>query len=381
MKEKKELAEHFYSTNLIALSEDDKTSVIEVLRVGTIQDRGLKITPKMLSAFIENFKNDAYGTELQVNLGHNGTGEAGGWIKDLFLNPMDDTQLMAKVEWTILGEEKISNKLYKFVSAEFAPKYKDAKTGKITDNVFTGLALTNIPALKGQSPIMLAEIKLINQNIMFMKTFISALKEREIVSKIDKELMRTLLSELSEAEQEEVKEDVATVEAKPEEEKEDKTVEPVTPATPAKEEPKEDATPEQLSEKLNETSTLLAEERAARIELQEKIERNELSEEFTKTYQLSQDTKTTTGLTSEHKDSFVDFMMTLDADQRTKFSTLFSAIKTVNLEEIGVDASKAGDATKIDDAAVAAKAAEMTKENGKPLHENLAELYSKTVKA
>ena len=53
-------------------------SDVEVLRVGTIQDRDLKITKKMLTDFVDNFKKNTYGTELQVNLEHRRGSEAAG---------------------------------------------------------------------------------------------------------------------------------------------------------------------------------------------------------------------------------------------------------------------------------------------------------------
>lgn len=335
---KKEKKEHFFSTNYIALGEsEDKTIEVEVLRVGTIRDRDLKITEKMLSDMVENHKKGVYGTELQMNIGHKREGEAGGWIKDLYLK---GKSLMAKIEPTKLGIDKISNKLYKYVSAEFADRFPHHESGKIVDNVFIGLALTNVPALKGQSPIVLSEdIELNNYNDMSMfKQLLSEMKARAFVSKEDKEMLKKLSEELSDEEQKEVEPEMAEVEAMPEEapeeekpegEEEKKEEAPESPEGGGEEAPKT----EELAEKLNTVTTELAEKDARIKQLEEDANRTKLSEQFEKTMMLSEDKAT--GFRGEAKDGVVEFMLSLTDAQLDSFTKLMSEISHVDLNVYG----------------------------------------------
>lgn len=335
----KEKNNHFFSTNVVALDElEDKTIDIEVLRVGTIRDRDLKITEKMLADMVDNHKKGVYGTELQMNIGHKREGEAGGWIKDLYLK---GKSLMAKIEPTKLGIDKISNKLYKYVSAEFADRFPHHESGKIVDNVFIGLALTNVPALKGQSPIVLSEdIKLNNYNDMSMfKQLLSEMKARAFVSKQDKEMLKKLSEELSEEEQKEVEPEMAEVGEKPEEAPEEKPAEgeeekkEETPAPEAKEGEEAPKT-EELAEKLSTVTTELAEKDARIKQLEEDANRTKLSEQFEKTLMLSEEKAT--GFRGEAKDAVVEFMLSLETDaQRESFTKLMSEISHVDLTVYG----------------------------------------------
>lgn len=362
---------HFFSTNVVKLS-DDGTSVVEVLRVETIRDRGLKITDKMLSDFVDNYKKNSYGTELQVNLGHDRDGEAAGWIKDLFINPTNSSQLMASIEWTTMGLEKLKNKLYKFVSAEFAEKWTDANSGKIVDNVFLGLALTNIPAMKGQSPIVLSEeIKLINNHSMNkLKELLKKLSGQAAVTATEKEYLREKYEALSEEEQAEVKDEVGAVEAKPEEvEKEESTEEKKVEAKT--EAPKT----EELSEKVSTLSEELAEEKQKNQALHERIDRQDLNTQFEKTLLLSEDN--TIGFVKKSQSKVVDFMMGLSQKDRKGFMEILSEMKAADLSTKGstdVDTDRNVSATVSD--ADKKKAQELAELRGIEYHEALAEVYA-----
>lgn len=385
----KKTEERFYSVNRVLLAEDSgDVSDVEVLRAGIIRDRGLKISEQMLNDFINNFENGSYGTDLMVNLDHRG-GEAAGWIKKLFLDPMDKSRLMATIEWTKLGVEKIKDKLYKFVSAEFSTKYPHHKTGKLVDNVFSGLALTNTPALKGQSPIALSEdIEITNNGTM---KWIEDLKARSFVSKDMKEVARSMFNALSEEVQAENKEGMEAVEAKPEvdpvvAEAEAKAAEEKAAAEKAEAEKKaaeeaakaaEGKTAEQLSVKLMEITTQLSAAQAEKAELKERLDKRDLSEKFEKKVMLSHER--TTGMTKDSMNEFVSFMSALSEEQREKAMALFAKVKTVSLEEIGsADAEEVKtEEGKVDAAADLAEAQKMSEKNGKNPAENLMEIYSK----
>lgn len=346
--------------------KDNGTSVVEVLRVGTIRDRDLKITKKMLEQFVENFKKNVYGTEIQVNLQHNRGDEAAGWVKDVFI---DDDKLFAKIEWTDMGKEKISKRLFKFVSAELAGRFPHHKTGKLFSNVFIGLALTNTPALKAQNALALSEQvnKLLTNTRMFVK-ILNKLKERVIVSKEDKELLKEAYEELSDEEKEEHKEGVAEVEAKPEEkvvtEEEKKVAEEKEVADKKAAEEKEAAekkeeegeeeekkTAEELSEKLDESNQEIA-------DLKEKVETNELNEEFADTMALSE--KKDVGFLEKSKDEVVKFMLKLSDEMRKEFKDLVGKIKHVDLKTHG--STSGGDAHANNENAVMALAEKLLKD-------------------
>ena len=315
MKKKKLIFHNWTDLAEVKSVDGAKVSDVEVLRVGVIQDRDLEINQKMLEEYVKNFKANVYGTEIQVNLEHNRGSEAAGWVKNLFV---DGDCLMATVEWTELGMEKIEKKLFKFVSAELASRYPHHKSGKLVSNVFIGLALTNTPALKGQEALALEEQinKLISNAHMF-KTFLQSLKERKVVSKEDKALMNTMLEELPVEEQEEVKADVAEVEAKPEEEKKE-------------EEKKEEKKEGEENLKDNVQFKALQEQN---VQLSEKLKKIELKEKSVKDYLLSTNRKV--GFQEADLDEVVTFVSTLSEEQVKGFDQLFTKLRAVDLEVKG----------------------------------------------
>jgi len=312
------MGERFEFTSTVELSEGSKKSEIEMLRVGTIRDRGLDITPTMLEDFVRNFQDDVYGTELQVNLGHYREGEAAGWIKTLRVS---GEQLLGMVEWTELGIEKLTKKLYKFVSAEFAFDYPDADTGAMTPNVFIGAALTNTPALKKQKPITLSEqeIDLLTNKTIMLKKLIEDLKGRSKLSESDTKFARTLLSEASAEDQEAMKADVEDLEKK--------QAEQAAADAKAAEEAKQ-AEEAKLAEATKGTVSL-----AEHLALKEKYEKVELSEVVETNLMLSE--KRPAGFRPDAKEEAVKFMLSLNETQRAAFLSLMSKNSHVEFGEKG----------------------------------------------
>lgn len=324
---------------------ESKKSTIEVLRTGKLFFGGITVTKTMLRDYVRNFKKNVYGQgdDIPVNLSHDREGEAAGWVRNLFV---DGNSLMAEVEWTILGFEKIKKNLFKFISAELAPILPDHETGKEMRNVFIGAALTNIPALKGQRAIALSEElkSLINKSML--KKLIENYKKRTFVLKEDKELLKKLLEEASPEEKEEVKDDVAAVDAKPEEEKKEEPSDEEKEAAEA--EAKEEAEAKAKAEEGDKKDDEGKEEAAAQLteltgkvdtltekntKLTEKLLVSELTETVEKTLVLSE--SNTTGFVSDDAEKVVNFMVTLGEKQRDKFLELLALQKTVDLTEIG----------------------------------------------
>lgn len=384
--EKENLQHQFRYMSVIGLNSanNQANSIIEVLRVGTLFDRGLSITKQMLEEYVVNFERNVYGTQTQVNLGHNREGEAAGWIKKLFLK---GDSLMAEVEWTVLGQEKISNKLYKFISAELASKFRHFETGKLFNNVFIGAALTNTPALKGQEPIGLSEELnnlFLNNNKAMFKKFLAELQARAFLSEDDKKLAHTMLAELPAEEQEEHKEEMENIDAKPteapvEEKKEEEKTEEEQLAEKAKqdgenknEEMKDKKKPEmckdenctdkncmthfekdgskkkimkekkdaeKLSEKtlsieaLNERLSLLEEENK---QLKHDKEMTALSEVVSEKLMLSESIEV--GFAETQKENLVNFLADLTQEQRDTFYALMENVQSVDLSVKGFNA-------------------------------------------
>lgn len=314
----------YFSSPVTALAEGSNVSEVEVLRIGTIQDRDLEITAEMLSDFVKNHEAEVYGCPLQVNISHYREGEAAGWIKKLYVQ---GDSLYMSVEWTELGIDKITKKLFQFVSAEFSSSYPHAKTGENVHNVFIGAALTNTPAMKHQQPIELSEQEkaaLTRKNAM-IKKYLADLKARTSkLSSEDVKLMRTMLSEATAEEQAEVKADVEAVEAK---------------ATADEEAAKKEA--EELSE-LRKKNAAGAGETVSLAEhnaLKEKVLTNELKEVVESNLMLSE--TVATGFRKEDVGTVVGFMAKLSEDQRKAFQELMGKVQHVVLGEIGGQGGKA----------------------------------------
>ena len=323
---------HYLST--VELKDNGSTSDVEVLRTGVLQDRDWKIEMSMLRDYVKNYEDNIYGTEIQVNKEHRRGSEAMGWVKNLFIK---GRKLMATVEWTELGQEAISKKIFKFVSAELAMEYPHHKSGDLFKNVFIGLALTNTPALKAQTPLALSEelnnlFSEHNKEKHMFEKYLASLKARAIVSLEDKELLKQMLEELPKDEKtEEVEADVAKVDAKPEEPVvEEKTEEEKAADAKAEEEKaateKKAGEAETLAEQLGKSNEKIA-------SLSEKIERGELGEVVSETMVLSE--TNLTGVVVEKKESIVNFMLTLSDEQKNNFKEIMSAVKSVDLSEIG----------------------------------------------
>ena len=323
---------HYLST--VELKDNGSTSDVEVLRTGVLQDRDWKIEMSMLRDYVKNYEDNIYGTEIQVNKEHRRGSEAMGWVKNLFIK---GRKLMATVEWTELGQEAISKKIFKFVSAELAMEYPHHKSGDLFKNVFIGLALTNTPALKAQTPLALSEelnnlFSEHNKEKHMFEKYLASLKARAIVSLEDKELLKQMLEELPKDEKtEEVEAGVAKVDAKPEEPVvEEKTEEEKAADAKAEEEKaateKKAGEAETLAEQLGKSNEKIA-------SLSQKIERGELGEVVSETMVLSE--TNLTGVVVEKKESIVNFMLTLSDEQKNNFKEIMSAVKSVDLSEIG----------------------------------------------
>lgn len=342
------------------------SSKVELLRVGTIQDRGLSITKEMLQDYVENFKNGVYGQDIPVNLSHLREGEAAGWIKDIYLN---GDSLMGDIEWTPLGKEKVGNKLFKFISAELAGIAKHWETGEKFKNVLIGAGLTNIPAMKNQQAITVfsEDVKnyLSNNSKMdyLNELFSEMSKKKELTSKdvdsfsdemeklelkgdklaMAKDLLmklKTILEAAGNAVTEEEADDDEMGEKKLSEVEEKEEAETVEEEKVEKIEEKEESESEKeddKDEKLNEKmETISLSEYTALQEkmtkLEEELKTKELSETIEKEYMLSENGGF---FAPSDKSDVLNFLMSLSQEQMKQAKSLFSRVRTVDLSVKG----------------------------------------------
>jgi len=149
--------------------EDSKSDLkkVHLLKVCSIEDRGINITKEMLEGVKSNFDSNIRGIDiaLDCNTHDNDEGEkpAAAWLKTLEISE-DGLNLYGMVELTDTGKKITKGKEFKYLSVELSPIYQD-ESGKMHNNVLLGGTFTNRPAVKGLDPIKLSETK----NIIDMK--------------------------------------------------------------------------------------------------------------------------------------------------------------------------------------------------------------------
>ena len=347
--------------DIIKLSE--KKSIIEVLKTGKIHDRNITITESMLEDFVKNFNEGIYGTEIQVNLSHDRAGEAAGWVTKLI---KEGDRLLAEVEWTPLGIEKIKSKQYKFTSSELRFEYTNPKDGSSVKNVFTGVALTNIPAVKGMSPVSLSEestIYINNQkNMEELQELFDGLISKADLSEADVKTfaesehyseegakMLQLLNDKVEslAEMAKLKDENA------------KLAEEVKKT--ADEAKKNSTAAEKLAEEVK--------------ELSDTVRTTKLEEEVKKELCCSEDKTTGLNPSDETISKTAKFMLGLSQEQVAEFKEILASVQTVDLSTHGKTSSPESktQGAALDSANKEAK--ELAEKSGRPLHECLAEVY------
>lgn len=379
----------------IKLNADGKTSVIEIVKVGKIHGRGITITDKMLDDYIANFEKKTYRTDLQVNLRHDREGQAAGWIKKLY---KESGVLFAEVEWTPLGVNEITSKQFRYTSSELSESYTDPVTGLEHKNVLIGVALTNIPQVKGMAPVSLSEGSLYSEsyvsflNSLSMKDKVKAMYDGLMKKEeVTKDEMSAFAAAVKEAGDDVTPEDAADMKKKlsakakklsegEEEEKEE-----------VKEEKDKEAAEEKAKELAEKTTgktvklsefervSKLAEETAKKNTLlQERLDRTDLKEKVSNELMLSEETKVGFIKNDENLSEVVDFMMSLSQEQRDKFCELVGKVQSVDLSVVGGAGAKLDPKQSKEDAAIKdadAKAAALAEKTGRPLADCLSEVY------
>lgn len=143
------------------------------------------ITSVHLDLMKSNFDANIRGIDISIDYTHDneaGENPAACWIKNLEVRKNKDGKgkgLFAKVEFTPKGQQLVSEKVYKYSSADFAIDYID-QDGKHHPYVLRGGTLTNRPFIKGMNPIKLSEYKHKENNLMNKDEMLAALKVQGI---------------------------------------------------------------------------------------------------------------------------------------------------------------------------------------------------------
>ena len=132
---------------------------VQVLRVGSFQYQDesmdepvqMEITREVLASMVKNFKAGVKKTDLAMDYGHNSGAEAAGWFKSLELST-DGNELWAEIDWTRIGAQKLADKEFRYVSADFNWDYEDNESGDKFGPTLNGAGLTNRPFVKNMAP-------------------------------------------------------------------------------------------------------------------------------------------------------------------------------------------------------------------------------------
>jgi phage I-like protein len=111
----------------------------------------INITPKYLESMVQNFSDKVRGVDLAIDYAHDSESIAAGWIENLYLQ---DNELWAKVRWTKNGNQIVTDKEFRYLSADFNNNYINNETKKEYGPTLFGAGLTNRPFVKGMSPVL-----------------------------------------------------------------------------------------------------------------------------------------------------------------------------------------------------------------------------------
>lgn len=299
-------------------------------------------TREQLEEMSANFNAGVAGHEIAVDVNHDPERRAYAWIQpgSMYVGPsvlvQGEYSLYARLyRFTPEGEHFVKTGAFRYFSIEYVKSFNTWIDGvkKSAKNVILGLALTNRPAVKGLAPTF---NDLHNSDMEILTKLLSALKTREIVSKEDKEMLATLLSDLPEEEAEAVKADVEEVNAKPEEvepaaeEPKEEVVEEAPAEEPAKDEAPAEASLSELVTMKEQVATMAQELSALRAEKEEAS----ISLTFSS---LVISEENPTGFVKTSEEAVKSFLRSLDENQRAEFSALVKEVKNVDFVVHGTE--------------------------------------------
>lgn len=329
--------------NDITLSEDGKTSRVQILRVGAWDHPSyghFNVEDNDLATFKENFDKQIRRQDIAVDFEHfsDDPGGAAGWVKDLEIK---NHALYALIEWTKRGMAALKDKLFRYFSPEFDFEYSDPETGMEYKDVLIGGALTNRPFIKDMEPVVLSEnIKLKTkwEEVKSDKKNIQALPKdirdnaKEVLNlnegvKMDKEELLKKQQENPDSLSDEEKKFLE--ENKEEPKKEEPKEEPMEEEKKEEEQPKESAELSEKVAKLTEENKKLREMAEKGVAADKELKKMKMSEKIDG---LAKEGK----ILPKQKDKMIEFALGLSEEQSKKFDEIMSeSEKVISFSEKG----------------------------------------------
>lgn len=235
MKKNKQLGRFTYMEIELAEGKFNPNAYFEIITTAKQTDSrygDFQYKKEELQEMADNFNNEVVGTEIPLDLNHDGETIALGWLVPGSMIVKESTKLEGEYslyvklhKFTPRGEELISTGAVKYFSIELQFKFQKFVKGvkKLFKNVIRGLALTNTPVVKDMSPTFSEKYKSSNPyNMDDLKKLFSALKAKNSITKLEFSEFKKLADEAVEADEavkEEVEAQVGELESKVEEEK------------------------------------------------------------------------------------------------------------------------------------------------------------------
>lgn len=140
-------------SDTVCLAEGQTESWETITRIVTFHDSlyGLvELTREKLLSMVKNFREDVYGQEIAIDVSHNHSNGAAGFIREL---QVQGSKLRGRIEWTRKGIKAVTEDGFRYFSADFHEDYEDPETGKRYGATLLGAGLTTRPRVKRLDPV------------------------------------------------------------------------------------------------------------------------------------------------------------------------------------------------------------------------------------
>jgi len=231
---------------------EEMTQDIQILRTGSWDHPvygTFSISDADLDQFVYNFKTNARGIDLCVDINHETEHRAIGWFRDVY---RAGDKLFATIEWTGEGKELVNSKQYKYFSPELHFSYQDERTGEIYQNLLIGGGVTNRPFFKGMKALTMSEQSETTENNLYF--YDTTMQENEVQPEATPEATETTEVETTEATEATTEATETTTEETSTEASTDATETETTSETSETSEATAEATAETSPEQFNEKS-------------------------------------------------------------------------------------------------------------------------------
>lgn len=151
----------FADANAVTTARAVPADVVQILRTGKFTHPSygeLEITLSFLESLKKNFEAKVRKIDCSIDYSHESEKEAAGWMQELYLaedaNAPGHMGLFAKTRWTPKGSTVLSDREYRYLSADFVGNYIDPETLQEYGPTLLGAGLTNRPFIKGMEPVI-----------------------------------------------------------------------------------------------------------------------------------------------------------------------------------------------------------------------------------